>query len=270
MAKEKCNICGTEVGWLSKWKLKDGVICTDCMEKLEKGIQKHTEEFTVEQIKQSLAGELELVQPKTFQCVKGFLVINPVSRTMYMQYPMFVKSDEISLDAIVGYSYVENDKKYGVGRTLGTAAVGGVLFGGVGAVIGAVVGSGSKKKTVNRIAVEITYEKNKSAELLNADIYKGRPIKPSGFEYNGYLDISKRLMGELDLLIKKGIVEENLQKGIAVQCMSNADEIRKFKGLLDDGIITQEEFALKRNELLGVSEPVASEKESGQGDEATN
>ena len=247
MAKEKCSICGTEVGWLSRWKLKDGVICSDCVEKLEKGIQKHTEEFTAGQIKQSLTGKLELVPPKIFQCAKGFLVINPVDRTMYMQYPMFIKSDEISLDSIIGYSYVENDKKYGVGRTLGTVAAGGILFGGVGAVIGAVVGSGPRKKIVNR-----------------------KPIKPSGFEYNGYLDIAKRLMGELDLLVKKEPVEGNIQKNITVQSMSNADEIRKFKGLLDDGIITQEEFAIKRNELLGISEPTAVERESGQEDEEAN
>lgn len=31
---------------------------------------------------------------------------------------------------------------------------------------------------------------------------------------------------------------------------SSADELRKFKELLDDGIITQEEFETKKKELL--------------------
>ena len=35
---------------------------------------------------------------------------------------------------------------------------------------------------------------------------------------------------------------------------SNADEIRKYKGLLDDGIITQEEFDAKKKQLLGLSD----------------
>ena len=30
------------------------------------------------------------------------------------------------------------------------------------------------------------------------------------------------------------------------------EQIRKFKGLLDDGIITQEEFNLKKKELLNL------------------
>lgn len=34
--------------------------------------------------------------------------------------------------------------------------------------------------------------------------------------------------------------------------VSSADEIRKFKQLLDEGIITQEEFDLKKRELLGL------------------
>ena len=72
------------------------------------------------------------------------------------------------------------------------------------------------------------------------------------------------------MLVKKEPVEGNIQKNITVQSMSNADEIRKFKGLLDDGIITQEEFAIKRNELLGISEPTAVERESGQEDEEAN
>ncbi|MBQ7594201.1 MAG: SHOCT domain-containing protein [Synergistaceae bacterium] len=34
--------------------------------------------------------------------------------------------------------------------------------------------------------------------------------------------------------------------------ISAADEIRKFKGLLDDGIITQEEFNAVKKKLLGL------------------
>ena len=32
--------------------------------------------------------------------------------------------------------------------------------------------------------------------------------------------------------------------------LSSADELRKFKNLLDDGIITQAEFDLKKKQLL--------------------
>ena len=44
----------------------------------------------------------------------------------------------------------------------------------------------------------------------------------------------------------KGTVVEN------VIATSNADELKKFKELLDDGIITQEEFDAKKKQLLGL------------------
>ena len=43
-------------------------------------------------------------------------------------------------------------------------------------------------------------------------------------------------------------IKEKTENNITV--MSNADEIRKYKGLLDDGIITQEEFEIKQQQLL--------------------
>jgi hypothetical protein len=44
----------------------------------------------------------------------------------------------------------------------------------------------------------------------------------------------------------------NSRSPILHQSLSNADEIRKFKKLLDDGIITQEEFNKKKKEFLGL------------------
>ena len=40
--------------------------------------------------------------------------------------------------------------------------------------------------------------------------------------------------------------------GVVVQQTSNADELRKYKELLDSGIITQAEFDAKKSQLLGL------------------
>ncbi len=45
------------------------------------------------------------------------------------------------------------------------------------------------------------------------------------------------------------VKERNLQK-TEIQSISYADEIKKFKNLLDEGIITQEEFEVKKKQLL--------------------
>ena len=46
------------------------------------------------------------------------------------------------------------------------------------------------------------------------------------------------------------IISSNTQGSASAD--SNADELRKFKGLLDDGIISQAEFDEKKKELLGL------------------
>ena len=47
------------------------------------------------------------------------------------------------------------------------------------------------------------------------------------------------------------VKNENLQK-TRIQSVSNADEIKKYKELLDEGIITQEEFEIKKKQLLDI------------------
>ena len=52
----------------------------------------------------------------------------------------------------------------------------------------------------------------------------------------------------------RGKIEEikNAPSGGVVQQVSPAEELRKFKELLDLGIITQEEFDSKKHQLLGI------------------
>lgn len=200
MAKKKCDICGNEVGFLSKCILKDGIGCSDCLRKLEKEFFFNSESFSLEQIKNALAGEIQLKEPLKFQCSTGYLVLDTNNKVLYMQLPFMQTTEEISINSIIGYSYIEDEKQYGVGRILGGAAVGGVLFGGVGAVVGSVMGA-NPKRLIKNMAVEITYEKNDEAKIFVVNIYKGKPLKVSSLEYKGNLENAKKLMRQLDLLI---------------------------------------------------------------------
>ncbi|WP_426450686.1 DUF4429 domain-containing protein [Paenibacillus sp. S-38] len=52
--------------------------------------------------------------------------------------------------------------------------------------------------------------------------------------------------------IKAKIEEMQAESAIVAPSVSAADEIRKFKELLDQGILTQEEFDMKKKQLLGL------------------
>ena len=64
--------------------------------------------------------------------------------------------------------------------TIGRAVAGGLLFGGVGAVVGAVSGTGKKEKKVNKFYFIISYTSSAGEEKLlqfeDTRLYKGRKV----------------------------------------------------------------------------------------------
>lgn len=66
--------------------------------------------------------------------------------------------------------------------------------------------------------------------------------------------IIKKVDEELAEKIKDFVEDKIANSGATtvVQQTSAADELKKFKGLLDDGIISQDEFNKKKKELLGL------------------
>lgn len=66
--------------------------------------------------------------------------------------------------------------------------------------------------------------------------------------------VSNEKMEEVANYVKKRIDEIKTQgdRPTVVQSMSSADELKKFKELLDMGVITQEEFDAKKKQLLGL------------------
>ncbi len=68
---------------------------------------------------------------------------------------------------------------------------------------------------------------------------------------NGIVDYNKcPQCGSSDLrTLSKEEYQLEMKKGSS---LSPADELKKFKELLDEGIITQEEFDIKKTQLLGL------------------
>lgn len=66
-------------------------------------------------------------------------------------------------------------------------------------------------------------------------------------------NIMKETVERMSLTIQEQIEKNEVKTNInETQSISAADEIMKFKQLLDDGIISQDEFEMKKNELLNM------------------
>lgn len=139
--------------------------------------------------------------------------------------------------------------------TLGGAAIGS-LVGPMGTIVGAAVGASGKKKTdINRKS-----ETTSTQEELDTTAYlifvekDDKRIKKDAITCNSTIAKevnSLTFTSEATAFGTTEIVEEVIETSDALQS-SVADEIRKFKELLDEGIITQEDFDTKKRELLGL------------------
>lgn len=161
----------------------------------------------------------------------------------------FFKSVDISYDYIVRYNYLEDEKKYGIGSTIGKAAVGGILFGGAGAVIGALTNTNPSRK-VKSMEIQLTLKNGKTIEYFPISIYKGDPIKVTSSYYKDKLNVGNKIMSLLDEIInsKTQPASELNVKEISenIGSENNLNELRELKSLLDEGILTQEEFDFKK------------------------
>lgn len=57
---------------------------------------------------------------------------------------------------------------------------------------------------------------------------------------------------QIKAYIERLIVEAKNRQQIVQSTFSSADELLKYKSLLDDGVITQDEFEAKKRQLLGI------------------
>lgn len=123
---------------------------------------------------------------------------------------------------------------------LGSAVVGGILFGGVGAIVGSNTGKKRTNSTIyNTYTINITLN-----SMQNPNITFDVPTQK----------IANEIISALQLMYNSQIKDaETNTKKIDIDNNSVADEIKKFKELLDMGAITETEFDIKKKQLLGIN-----------------
>ena len=162
--------------------------------------------------------------------------------------PSFRKAIPYSYDDIVDYELLEDGTSITMGG-LGNAVVCCVLFGCVCAMVGGITGTritNSKctnlmiKITVNNISEPVEYIK-----LISSPTDKRSPAYKKAF-FN-----AQQILSMLQVICSQCAddVEENK---VETSEPSVIDEIRKYKELWDEGIITDEEFRAKKAQLLNL------------------
>lgn len=106
----------------------------------------------------------------------------------------------VPFSEVRSYSIVQDDDVI-QGGTLGTAAVGGLLFGGVGAIAGAAAGKRKGKKVVNNMALRVDLA---SFEMPCAMVsYISKATKTTDKEYAKAVSSIQSAMACLDLILEQ-------------------------------------------------------------------
>jgi len=155
---------------------------------------------------------------------------------------------------LIKYEYKEGENIVTQGGSgIGSAIVGGVLFGGVGAVVGAATNKRTQKNVISDMSVYMTFEIDGKRFLKKVKIneFLDNEIKYGSTDYMKYLRQAEQLIGVLDEIYLEYHKNDksNLVQNVSAN-VSNADEIRKYKELLDDGIISESEFEKVKKQLL--------------------
>lgn len=260
-----CMVCGTKLSLRTgKIPLVDGSLCRKCFSNLGLPVSEWeyvypvTRNYTFEQIKEiikefgekrkeneeTIASFVPTYSPTTYAQFNDDTKKMILARKLKMSYQP-VDYTAFDYSQIVDYSLLEDGSSIASGG-VGRAAVGGLLFGAAGAVVGGV--TRGYKSTCTSLQIKLTVKDYVAPAFFITLISK--EIIKSSLAYMTVLKQAETILSKLQLITEATTISESSsdQNG----AIDVTEQIRKFKGLLDDGIITQEEFILKKKDLLNL------------------
>ncbi len=133
------------------------------------------------------------------------------------------------------------------------------MFGGIGAIVGAGTGGKNINEVCMSMKIKVTFD-DLADPVAYIDILgkQKNGCKKNSMEYRTAFETAQKCLSVLSVLLEHNKANKAAcaAAATAVQAAnakgSVADEILKFKQLLDMGAITQEEFDAKKKELLGL------------------
>ena len=148
---------------------------------------------------------------------------------------------------IIDFEIIEDEStvsKGGVGR----AIIGGTLFGEIGAIVGGKIGH-KYKQTCTNLKIKITLNSiNNPVEYIT---FINTETKKDSILYKNSINIAQEIISILQVICENN-KNINMSQQLNSPSVSNIDEIKKYKDLLDCGAITEDEFQIKKKELLNL------------------
>lgn len=242
MAKNQCAKCGRELGFFSsKIHVTDGIFCRECLKiagiaNLQSALNKDTALKMIDERKDLV----KLFSPT--KKLSSYLLVDEKNSAFKIGDGIYKYGELLSFELLEDGETVS---KGGLGR----AVAGGLLFGGAGAIVGGVTGKKKTKGICTSMRIKVTFRSPAPCDLAYIDFIT-TDTKVGGLIYTGAKMSAQECLSALQIIADMADrASESTNHGSAV---STADEILKFKNLLDAGVISQDEFNAKKKQLLGI------------------
>lgn len=234
-----CPVCGGKLGLLNREKSVDGLICASCSNFFysKLGLRAAKQPTAALADYWATLEQRRKVFKETDSIYDGdalFVSIDKINRLFCFGHRGGDKGPRMiySFDEVAGYEsdapddLTVTETKGGIGR----AVIGAAVAGPVGAIVGATTAKTETHKAYSKESISIRFVLPLGESNLPTTVYPG---------------------GTTDFLRSCKAGAERPQ--VATSTVSSAaDELLKFKQLLDMGAITEEEYNAKKAQLLGL------------------
>lgn len=252
MAAKNCAFCGKKFGMMGiRHPMKGGeCICGDCAKAANLGlVETPMVEFSELRARIEKKENMTALMDSFTDGVPAILRVNKETQQWFLPTKKGKYPEIHSFDEIVDFELLEDGNSVSSGG-VGRAVVGGMAFGAVGAIVGGSTGKKKSKNTCNQLEIKITLNNfKKPTEYIR--FITGGEMKKDGMIYKLAAKQAQQCLSVLQVMCDS-VQREAPAAQAAPQPFSVADEIEKFKDLLDMGAITQEEYDAKKKQLLGL------------------
>lgn len=139
----------------------------------------------------------------------------------------------------------------------GRAIAGGLMFGAAGAIIGGATAKRKTTKIIREMYIRVSF-KNISTDYVEIPLC--RDVRTDSSAYHNAREVANQVLSLLEAMVsqtqtmdegaKHGNLDTKNHTDSNTVPLSPADEILKFKSLLDCGAITEEEYEATKKRLL--------------------
>jgi hypothetical protein len=144
----------------------------------------------------------------------------------------------------------ESVTKTSRGSQIGGAIIGGILTGGVGAIIGGLSGKKNTTDTISKIHLQITVNDTTKPVRTIMYIDEKKSLKKDNPKYKEAHEKAIHWHNLISVLIKRADDNDKLISQTSTNS-NKIDELSKLAQLRKEGILTEEEFIKEKQILLG-------------------